>query len=107
MYVSVKVSNVLLLTETPKSGEVEHQIAPKLDVASMASTANAQLGRYPEYEGKHMWWCNVYNYAYLLSGLLVSRQSFSEQQQFYQLWHVAFEMMSPLARGLHLNNTDT
>lgn len=36
-----------LLTETPKSGEVEDQIAPKLDVASMASTASAQFGRYP------------------------------------------------------------
>ena len=45
---TVYSASYYILTDTPKSGEVEHQIAPKLDVANMASTASAQLGRYPE-----------------------------------------------------------
>ena len=32
------------LTETPKSGDVELQIAPRLAVASIASTAKRQFG---------------------------------------------------------------
>ena len=34
----------LTITDTPKSGEVELQMAPRLAVANMASTASAQLG---------------------------------------------------------------
>ena len=32
---------------TPKSGDVELQVAPILDVANIASTAKLELGRYP------------------------------------------------------------
>lgn len=32
---------------TPKSGDVELQVAPILDVANIASTARLELGRYP------------------------------------------------------------
>lgn len=39
------VSNVL--TATPKSGDVELHIAPMLAVASIASTAKLELGKYP------------------------------------------------------------
>lgn len=33
------------LTVTPKSGEVDVQVAPRLATASMASTASAELGK--------------------------------------------------------------
>ena len=36
-----------MLTETPKSGDVELQIAPILAVANIASIANEQFGKYP------------------------------------------------------------
>jgi len=36
-----------ILTDTPKSGDVELQIAPMLDTANIASTVNEQLGKYP------------------------------------------------------------
>ena len=32
---------------TPKSGDVELQVAPILEVANIASTARLELGRYP------------------------------------------------------------
>ena len=35
---------ISMLTETPKSGEVELHIAPMLDAASIAATASTQLG---------------------------------------------------------------
>lgn len=35
---------IIINTVTPKSGEVELHMAPRLAVASMASTAKAQLG---------------------------------------------------------------
>ena len=34
----------------PKSGDVDVQVAPRLAVASIASTAREELGRYPERE---------------------------------------------------------
>ena len=36
-----------VLTVTPKSGDVQVHVAPRLAVANMASTARAQFGRYP------------------------------------------------------------
>ena len=39
-----KIKLYLSITDTPKSGEVELQMAPRLAVANMASTASAQLG---------------------------------------------------------------
>ena len=46
-----------MLTDTPKSGEVELHIAPRLAVASMASTARLELGRYPTTDGGGMSGC--------------------------------------------------
>lgn len=44
MFLKLNINNLLSITDTPKSGEVELQMAPRLAVANMASTASAQLG---------------------------------------------------------------